>query len=301
MMGTIGPSPDSNDGLKPTSIVYATDFSTWSQNAGFYAALFAKYFKAKLFVAHAFTLSQAAMEVEIEKLSISQQRRDLQAFLSTKAAILTSPSVEAVPKLVEGRPEKAIPELADKHAPSLIVLGTHGGNWVERGIIGSVAEGILRCTQWPCVTVGPKVRSAAFSTSLPFRRILYATDLTPAAAHAAVYAVSFAQAFGAEIDVLNVIHGYNVEHPDRLSELTKQFYDVLDGLVPEHAREFCDAKSFVEVGDAHERILGHIKDRAIDLLVLGIEKSSHLGLAARRSGAFHLIVHAVCPVLTVTK
>jgi nucleotide-binding universal stress UspA family protein len=240
------------------------------------------------------------MEVEVEKLSISQQRRDLQAFLSTKAAILTSASVEAVPKLVEGRPEKAIPELADKHAPSLIVLGTHGGNWLERGIIGSVAEGILRCTQWPCVTVGPKVRSAAFSTSLPFRRILYATDLTPAATHAAVYAVSFAQACGAEIDVLNVIRGDDVKHPDRLSELTKQFYGALDGLVPEHAREFCDSKSFVEVGDAHERILGHIKDRAIDLLVLGIEKSSHLGLAARRAGAFQLIVHAICPVLTVT-
>jgi nucleotide-binding universal stress UspA family protein len=299
-MGTNRPSLDSKDGLKPTSIVYATDFSTWSQNAGFYAALFAKYFKARLLVAHAFTLSQAAMEVEVEKLSISQQRRDLQAFLSTKAAILTSPSVEAVPKLVEGAPGKAIPELADKYAPSLIVLGTQGRNWVERGLIGSVSEGILRTTRWPCVTVGPQVRSAAFSTSLPFRRILYATDLTPAAAHAAVYAVSFAQAFGAEIDVLNVINGDDVEHPDRLSELTKQFYGALDGLVPEHAREFCDSKSFVEVGDAHERILGHIKDRAIDLLVLGIEKSSHLGLAVRRSGAFHLIVHAVCPVLTVT-
>ena len=299
-MGTTGPSPDSKDDFNLKSVVYATDFSAWSQNAGFYAALFAKFFKATLLVSHAFTLSQAAMEVEIENLSVSQQRKDLKVFLARKAATLTSDSIEVVPELLEGRPEIVVPDLAAKHAPSLIVLGTHGGNWMERGLIGSVAEAILRSARWPCVTVGPKVQSAASSKSLAFNRILYATDLTPAAADAAVYAVSFARAFGAEIDVLNVIDNDDVEHPDRLSELTKQFYDALDGLVPEHAREFCDAKSFVEVGDAHERILGHIKDRAIDLLVLGIEKSSHLGLAARRSGAFQLIVHAVCPVLTVT-
>lgn len=301
MMGTIGPSLDSNDGLKLKSVVYATDFSVWSQNAGFYAALFAKFFKATLLVSHAFTLSQAAMEVEIENLSISQQRKDLKVFLATNAATLTSDSVEVFPELLEGRPEIVVPDLAAKHAPSLIVLGTHGGNWMERGLIGSVAEAILRSARSPCVTVGPKVQSAASATSLAFNRILYATDLTPAAADAAVYAVSFARAFGAEIDVLNVIHSDDVEHPDRLSKIEEHFYGALNRLVPERANEFSDSRTFVKVGQAHERILDHIKDRAIDLLVLGIRRDSHLGLLARRSGAYRLIVHAYCPVLTLTR
>ncbi len=291
---------DSKPDLNLNSVVYATDLSTWSQNAGFYAALFANHFRTKLLVCHAFTLSQAAMEVEVEKLSISQQRRDLLAFLSTKAAILTSGPVEAIPKLVEGSPQKAIPELADRHAPSLIVLGTHGRNWVERGLIGSVAEGILRSTRWPCATVGPHVSSAALSVNLPFRRILYATDLTPAAAHAAIYAVSFARAFEAEIDVLNVIHEDDRDRPERVSELAQEFHRALHGLVPDHASEFSHSRTFVEVGGAHEQILAHIKDRSIDLLVLGIKKTSHLGLWSRSSGAFQLIVHAACPVLTVT-
>ena len=298
-MGTFTPPADSKRGLNLNSIVYATDFSTWSQNAGFYAALLARYFKTKLFVAHAFTLSQAAMDVEVDKRAISQQRKDLESFLRTKAAALASPSVPADPALVEGRPEKVIPELADEHAPSLIVLGTHGRNWVERSLIGSAAEEILRCTRWPCITVGPHVRSVASSDILVYRRILYATDLAPAAAHAAVYAVSLAQAFGAEIDVLNVVHGEDGEHPDRLSEVTKEFRGALEGIVPDYAKEFSHSRTFVEAGRAQERILDHIKDRAIDLLVLGIRKNSHLGLGARRSGAFHLIVHAACPVLTV--
>lgn len=50
-MPVIGNKPE----LNLNSIVYATDFSLCSQNAGLYAAQLAKYFSAKLLVAHAFT------------------------------------------------------------------------------------------------------------------------------------------------------------------------------------------------------------------------------------------------------
>jgi nucleotide-binding universal stress UspA family protein len=239
------------------------------------------------------------MEVEIDHTLISQQRKDLQFLLSEKCLLLASDSTEAVPALLEGDPKHALPALADLHAPSLIVLGTHGGGWVERGIIGSVAEQILRSTRWPSLTVGPQVRPASSGT-LPFARILYATDFTPAAARAATYAISFAEAFGAGIDVLNVIREEAVEHPDRLSDLRSHFYSALDGLVPEQAREFCDPRTFVAVGNAHKQILEHIRERSIDLLVLGIRKTSHLGIEMRTSGAFSLILDAGCPVLTIT-
>jgi nucleotide-binding universal stress UspA family protein len=291
----IGDRPE----LNLNSIVYATDFSLCSQNAGLYAARFATYFSAKLFVAHGFTLSQAAMEVEIDRSLVSQQRKDLQLLLSRKAFGLASSSVEAEAVLLDGDPKEAIPRLADEHAPSLIVLGTHGGTRLERGIIGSVAEQILRSSRWPSLTVGPQVPLAR-SMTFPFERILYATDFTPAAAHVIPYAVSFAEAFRAEIDVLNVIQPDAVAHPERLSDLRKCFYDALDNLLPQQALEFCDPRTFVEVGEAHNRILEHIERRSIDLLVLGVRKTSHLGMAMRTSQAFQLIVDARCPVLTVT-
>jgi nucleotide-binding universal stress UspA family protein len=105
---------------------------------------------------------------------------------------------------------------------------------------------------------------------------------------------------GAAIDVLNVIEGGAVDHPDRLGEIGKRFYSALDAVVPEEAKEFCDPRTFVAVGDAHEQILRHIRERSIDLLVLGIRKTSHLGMETRTSGAFQLIVDSQCPVLTVT-
>lgn len=284
--------------LDLNAVVYGTDFSVCSQNAGLYAAFLAQHFAASLMVAHAFTLSQAAMEVEAEPSSVSQQRKDLEFLLSREAAALSHASFKAASVLLEGDPKQVIPDLAAASAPSLVVLGTHGREWLAREIIGSVAEGILRSTSWPVLTVGPQVASTAGNRS-PFHHILYATDLTPAAARAAVYAVSFAKAFRADLDVLHVVPREAIDHPDRLSDIRSRFYRALDDLVPDQAKEFCNPRSFVEVGNAHRQILEHIRERSVDLLVLGIRKSSHLGIETRTSRAFQLIVHAACPVLTI--
>ena len=285
--------------LNLSAVIYGTDFTVCSQNAGLYAALMARFFSAKFLVTHAFVLSQAAMEVEIDGALMSQQRKDLQFLLSQKATELASDSIQAVPLLLDGDPKKVLPGVADEYAPSLLVLGTHGGGWVERGVIGSVAEKILRSSRWPTMTVGPQVRSAT-SETLPFRRILFATDLSTAAARAAVFAVSFGQAMGAEIDILNVVEHGVVDRSDRLEAIQTDFSRALSSVVPEQANDFSNPRTFIEAGNAHQEILKHLRERSIDLLVLGIRKTSHLGLEARMSGAFQLILDAASPVLTVT-
>lgn len=293
-MPVIGDVPEIN--LK--AIVFATDFSDTSQIAGQYAGVLAKYFACPLVVAHAFTLSQAAMEVEASGTLQSQQRKDLEAKLDDEVRRIKYGSGRDSSILMEGDPKEQIPRVAEQNAPCFIVLGTHGGSPVSRKLIGSVAEEILRSTRWPCLTVGPKVPSSP-NTLMPLKRILYATDSRPAALGAAVYAMTCAEVFGAEIDVLNVIPEDVVRDPARLTELTSQFYAALDQLFPKRMSEFFDPRTFVEVGKAHEQILSHIQERSIDLLILGIEKSSHLGLTKRVSGAFQLIVDAKCAVLTI--
>ena len=293
------PATDKIPSLNINAVVYATDFSLGSQNAGLYARFLAEHFSAKLVVAHAFTLSQAAMEVEVDQKLASQQRKDLKLLLAGKAALLEFNSLEIITELQDSDPRDAIPRLANAYAPSLIALGTHGGSRIERSLIGSVAEHILRSTRWPSLTVGPQVPSA-LAVAVPFTRILYATDFTPAAAGAAGFAISFAESFGAELDVLNVVPSDAIDHPGRFSEIRNRFYGALDRVVSRESSSFHDSRSFVEVGKAHVQILDHIRERSIDLLVLGIRKTSHLGLQMRTSAAFQLIVDAPCPVLTIT-
>jgi nucleotide-binding universal stress UspA family protein len=293
-MPVIGDRPELN--LK--TVIYATDFSPCSRNAGLYAACMAAYFSEKLVVTHAFTLQQAALEVEVGNRQSSQQRRNLTHLLEREADSLKASSIEITPTLLAGNPDDVIPDLADRLGPSMIVLGTHGGGRLVRGIIGSTAEKILRSTRWPTLTVGPQVQPLS-SQSFPFERVLFATDFTEAAANAAPYAVTFAEVFAAKIDVLNVIQDAVIEHPDRLAELQSRFFNALDALVPQSARDFCDPRTYVAVGGAHDKILEHIKERSIELLVLGIRKTSHIDMEMRKSGAFRIIVDAPCPVLTI--
>jgi nucleotide-binding universal stress UspA family protein len=279
------------------AVVYGTDLSVCSHNAGLYSALLARQFSAKLLVVHAFTLSQAAMEVELHPSVVSQQREDLQVLLSKKASALASGSMEVSPLLLDGDPTEALTGTAEKYAPSLLVLGSHGGGWIERRLVGSVAEKVLRATRCAALTVGPQAPLTTSAASA-FKRILFATDLSSTAAKTAAFAVSFAQAFGAQIDVLNVIEHGAVHRPDRLEEVQRRFYSAFDAVLPGRAKAFSDPKTFVAVGNAHEQILQHINEHSIDLLVLGIERTTPLGMGSKTSGAFRLIVDAECPVLT---
>ncbi|MGH9600525.1 MAG: universal stress protein [Terracidiphilus sp.] len=286
------------------SVIYATDFSPCSERAGQYASLFARQFGAELVVAHAFTPSQAAMEVETETGhgAKSAQRKDLEDALTAAArrfsTLAFGDASRASALLLDGEPKDRIPRLARDHAPSIVVLGTKGRGRFERGIMGSTADGILRSTDAPSLTVGPHVPDFA-PDAVPIQRVLYATDLMPAAARGAAYAVDVAERFNACLDVLHVAHSQEMKDPARLGELRRQFHAALSDMIPQHAEELCDPKELIEAGSAHERILEHVREFKVDLLVLSVHKSSHLWLRERLSGAFHIVAHAPCPVMTI--
>jgi nucleotide-binding universal stress UspA family protein len=283
------------------SVIYATDFSPCSEKAGDYATLLAKRFDAELIAAHAFVLTHSAMEVEAAAgpQAKSSQRKDLERALAEAAQQYGKGVRRTSTALVEGDPREAIPRLAAEHAPSLIVLGTKGRGRLDRTIVGSAAERILRATNGPSLTVGPTV-PACDPERGGFRRILYATGLSAVAARGATYAVAMAKAFDATLEVLHVVRPDDQADPVRFSEVKKEFEAIVGQLVPNEADTLIRPRALVEVGTAHTRILEHLRNDKDDLLVLSIRKSSHLWLQSRLSGAFHIIANAPCPVMTMT-
>lgn len=282
------------------TVIFATDFSQCSQNAGNYAALMARQFGAELLVAHTFVLSQAAMEVEAEShgAQTSAQRADFDAALRQEAERLGAGLQHADTALLEGEPEEQIPALAQKNAPSLIVLGTQGRGRFGRAMIGSTAEKILRSASGPALTVGPHVPHCCEGDP-PIRRVLFATGLSAAAARGASCAVAMAEAFGAQMDVLHVIHPEDVQEPGSLTAVQKHFQAAVEEMAPRYAGAIVEPRGVVATGNAHTRILEHIRENAIDLLVLSLRASSHLWVESRISGAFNIVINAPCPVMTL--
>lgn len=293
-MPTIGAS----SAIQLDSIIFATDFSPASQNAGLYASAISVHCGTRLVIAHAFTLVQAALEVEVEKPKTSRQRVSLNHDLILSAQLLDAGLGATEPVLLEGDPREVIPVLAQIRHPALIVLGTHGGGSIDRFVLGSTAEGILRHSSGPALTVGPNV-SILHAGALKIRRILYATNCTAEAAHAAPVAMALSDAFGAELDVLNVVRSREIDHPDQLHRLQDHFYGGVEAIMPHDAGQVCEPHTFVSVGLPDKEILTHIREREIDLLVLGLRRNTHLGMQNRTSGSFSIIVKAKCPVITV--
>ena len=293
-MPTIG----SKSPIQLDSVVFATDFSPASLNAGLYASAISVHVCTNLFVTHAFTLTQAALEVEAEKPSGSLQRSNLHLELTQTAEELKAGRGDAEPILLEGDPCSLIPQFAQKRSPALLVLGTHGRGSLDRHILGSTAEGILRHSSGSTLTIGPNV-DILHAGNLNIRRILYATDCSAEAAHAAPVAVALADVFSSDLDVLNVVSSNAIDHSEQLQHLQQQFYGAVEAILPHEAGHICKPQTFVRVGKPQADILKHIAEREIDLLILGLHRNTHLGMQNRTSGAFPIIVKAECPVITV--
>ena len=67
----------------------------------------------------------------------------------------------------------------------------------------------------------------------------YATDCSPEAARAAPIAVALAEAFSADLDVLNVVHSNDIDHPDQLHRLEQHFYGAVAAIMPHDASKIC--------------------------------------------------------------
>ncbi|MCA8918174.1 MAG: universal stress protein [Planctomycetes bacterium] len=142
---------------KPFSrILFPTDFSATSKRALKQAISLTEDMDAELFVLHVIDDSLISTHVEEErkiilkelrKHSLDEMRKQLPAELMENFA-----TIGAVKR---GEPAKAISSFAETHHCDLIVMGTHGRTGVERALIGSVADKVVRIAKSAVYLVRP--------------------------------------------------------------------------------------------------------------------------------------------------
>ena len=86
----------------------------------------------------------------------------------------------------------------------LVVIGSHGRGGVQRLVLGSVAERILRLANCPVLTVRRGVNRARRRGS-PFETILCATDFSAAANKAVAYAKRLAEEADARLILMSAV------------------------------------------------------------------------------------------------
>jgi nucleotide-binding universal stress UspA family protein len=226
--------------------------------------------------------------------------RDLRRVLTARRAS----DVKVEISLRNGNVVQEILEQAKKSQPDLMVIGSHGRGGIQRLVLGSVAEKVLRLATCPVLTVRRGVRLVRRSRS-PFETILCPTDFSAAANKAVAYAKRLAQEADAKLILMTAVEwpfGDEVTS-GAVAELQKSIAsnasDALTRLLPRPASNGPRAQAIVAVGKASAAIVKVARARSADLIVMGVSGRGALDVAILGSTTHHVIREGAWPVLTV--
>jgi nucleotide-binding universal stress UspA family protein len=276
------------------TILFATDFSPSAEIAKLYVRALAARYQSQVRLMHVIDLA-AAFKGPDAGLSLNIFRKIGEESLGRLGSELVSERISIETVLCEGMdPAAQILQTSRDRSTDLLVIGTRGHKGLARLVLGSTAEQLIHQAICPVLAIGPGVPPPKKPVS--FQRIVYATDFSPEAAKACVFALSFAQDFGAHLYLCHVLPRENQMNDQ---ELNDQFVRALERLVPDVAREWCEPECVLEHGVATDGILLLAQRVKADLIVLGTRKTSHWYDNFKTGVAFQVISASPCPVLTI--
>ena len=281
------------------TIMLATDFTISSERALAYAQALALRFGSTLKLAHIFdpsvVTSWETAELEIspeERHRISEQRLD-----DVERKLLGKGIVTRTICRGSHHPPVTLLQIAKEDRVDLIVAGTTSKTGIERAILGSTAEQLIRGALCPVLTVGPQARVPE-PGPLTFHTIIFANDFSPEATKAAVFALSFAEDSGAKLYSCFAIEN-EYEYSKSSRELDLAFRKALQERIPESSYDWCDPECIVEHGKAVQTILDLASRVGADLIVLGARRSNFWLTRIERGLTPALLAEAQCPVLSI--
>jgi nucleotide-binding universal stress UspA family protein len=204
--------------------------------------------------------------------------------------------------VVRGEPGEAILEYATEHDVELIAMGTHGRTGIERYILGSVTERVVRRAEVPVFTVRATDRSQVGG----YDEILVPTDGSEFAAAAVEHAVSIARQFDARVHVLTVVDlGDIARTPDYMppAELIERLENAGEDATERIAAQVRDAdlEATTRVRDGHpaKEILAYSDEHDVDLIAMGTAGRTGPSRFLLGSTTERIVRHAEVPVLAV--
>ena len=210
--------------------------------------------------------------------------------------------VATVTEVVNGEPYREIVDYANATDADLIVMPTHGRRGIERFLLGSVTERVVRRADVPVLTLHPGEDSR---NEHPYRNVLVPTDGSSCAEHALATGIDVARAENANLHVLSVVEtaalGTNIRSEMQIDSLEGR----AERVVTRAADAATDAgiatpTTAVEYGSSIAgTIRGYVDDHDIDLVVVGTHGRTGFDRYVLGSVTEQLVRTAGVPVLSV--
>jgi nucleotide-binding universal stress UspA family protein len=285
-----------------THILVPVDFSKASQKAMHYGVLLGVKFGAKLTAAHIVPSSETlnyafpvdTNELEKDVLAKARERLPEEIPEAYRERLNTQLIVKA------GDIEDELLEIINDGKVDLVIMGTRGRRNLGRFLLGSTTESLLRRVPVPILTVSNgATRKTESPFEVPFRRILYATDLseaTPAALH---YCAGLVRALGAHLTMLHVMDLHGAITLDTDADIHARLMGRLHKAVGKEQCHDLNISTDVVKGVAHREILKFAEKINSDLIVINLQSKGLLDRALLGSTAERVIRSSSIPVLSI--
>jgi nucleotide-binding universal stress UspA family protein len=278
-------------------ILFPTDFSDGAARAFPQAAHLADWHDAELHIVHVAgpqDETDTALPVSLDTL------RD---WLGQPSGEFSLDALSIVQNQVESdAPPERLVAYAEDQDIDLVVMGTHGRRGVQRMLLGSVTEEVVRKAPCPVLTVRTDAEDAPKQA---IRRILVPVDFSEASEIAVQHAKEIAQTYGAEIDLLHVVEevvypsAYGVEPPYVPSQDVVTRVEKALGSMAREDIGYEHVQISARIGYAPLTILDHVESNDIDLIVLATHGRTGLDRMLLGSVAERVIRRAPTPVFIV--
>lgn len=154
---TVRPDAGAEHGDPPRRILVPVDFSEHSDRALRYGAALCERTGAELHAVHAvseryFPDAYFAEAAEIQAMAAAAEERVPEALHRNVHEVLGE-DADVRTRIEAGSPAQAVSEYAEEEDVDLVVISSHGRTGLERVLMGSVAEGVIRRAPCPVLTV----------------------------------------------------------------------------------------------------------------------------------------------------
>jgi nucleotide-binding universal stress UspA family protein len=309
------PSLTSSLDLRLKSVLVATDFSQASETALRHALAIARRYGAKFYLAHVVSSLGLTMAgpgaITASEEAVWRDAKHLEDDLVRSGALA---GLEHEIVIREGEIWPQLEAIIREERIDLVIVGTHGRHGIGKLLLGSVAEQIFRHADCLVLTVGPhSYPDSRVEGTVANRTLLFTTDFGEASLHSLPYAISFANQFAAKLVLLHVVpavpmpegfHWYTTDDLMRMRENARiasfrRLEELTQNATLEVRPEFL--VEFGSVCPVSEKILEAAEKLRVDVVIMGLRQSRHVGAASHLpwATAYEVACRAACPVLTV--
>lgn len=195
-------------------------------------------------------------------------------------------------------PHEVILEYADEHGVDLVTMGTHGRTGLDRYLVGSVTERVVRTSDVPVFTTrfGPDENAT-------YENVLIPTDGSDAASAAIEHGLAIADRYDGTVHALSVVDVSSLAGSYNVAPIIEAWKDdceqAVEAVADAAEKRDIDVATTVEQGTPYRAITNYIENEGIDLVTMGTHGRTGLERYLIGSVTTRVVRTSDVPVLTV--